>query len=40
MALRGSMRDSAAQYLRSGEPIRATIGGQAASAMWLGWVGR
>jgi hypothetical protein len=40
MALRGSMRDFAAQYLRSGEPIRATIGGRAASAMWLGWAGR
>jgi hypothetical protein len=40
MALRGSMRDSAAQYLRPGEPIRATIGGQSASATSLGWAGR
>jgi hypothetical protein len=40
MALRGSMRDSAAQYLRPGEPIRTTIGGQAASAIWQGWADR
>jgi hypothetical protein len=40
MALRGSMRDSATQYLRPGQPIRAAIGGQAASAIWLGWAGR
>jgi hypothetical protein len=40
MALRGSMRDSATQYLRPGQPIRAAIGGQAASAMWPGWAGR
>ena len=34
MALRGSMRDSAAQYLRPGEPIQAVIGAQTAS-QWL-----
>ena len=34
MALRDSMRDSAAQYLRPGEPIQAVIGAQTASA-WL-----
>ena len=31
MALRDSMRDSAAQYLRPGEPIQAVIGAQTAS---------
>jgi hypothetical protein len=40
MALRGSMRDSATQYLRPAQPIRAAIGGQAANAMWPGWAGR
>ena len=34
MALRDSMRESAAQYLRPGEPIQAVIGAQTASA-WL-----
>src|ERR1700731_690142 len=34
MALRYSMRDSAAQYLRPGEPIQAVIGAQTAS-QWL-----
>ena len=34
MALRDSMRDSAAQYLRPGEPIQAVIGAQTAS-QWL-----
>ena len=33
MALRDSMRDSAAQYLRPGEPIQAVIGAQTASPM-------
>lgn len=32
MALRDSMRDSAAQYLQPGEPIQAVIGAQTASA--------
>jgi len=31
VALRDSMRDSAAQYLRPGEPIQAVIGAQTAS---------
>jgi hypothetical protein len=34
MALRDSMRDSAAAYLRPGEPVQAVIGAQTASA-WL-----
>ena len=34
MALRDSMRDSAARYLRPGEPVQAVIGAQTASA-WL-----
>ena len=34
MALRDSMRDSAAQYLRPGEPIQAVIGAQTAS-QWM-----
>jgi cytosine/adenosine deaminase-related metal-dependent hydrolase len=34
VALRDSMRDSAAQYLQPGEPIQAVIGAQTASA-WL-----
>jgi hypothetical protein len=34
VALRDSMRDSAAQYLRPGEPVQAVIGAQTASA-WL-----
>ena len=34
MALRDSMRDSAAQYLPPGEPVQAVIGAQTASA-WL-----
>ena len=34
MALRDSMRDSAAVYLRPGEPIQAVIGAQTAS-QWL-----
>jgi hypothetical protein len=36
MALRGSMRDSAAQYLRPGEPTQAVIGGQTTSAFMAG----
>ena len=34
VALRDSMRESAAQYLRPGEPIQAVIGAQTAS-QWL-----
>ncbi len=34
VALRDSMRDSAAQYVRPGEPIQAVIGAQTAS-QWL-----
>jgi hypothetical protein len=34
VALRDSMRDSAAQYLPPGEPVQAVIGAQTASA-WL-----
>jgi hypothetical protein len=34
MALRDSMRDSAAQYLQPGEPIQVVIGAQTAS-QWL-----
>ena len=33
MALRDSMRDSAAQYLQPGEPIQAVIGAQTASPL-------
>ena len=39
MALRDSMRDSAAQYLRPGEPIQAVIGAQTASAWLAGLTG-
>ena len=38
MALRDSMRESAAQYLRPGEPIQAVIGAQTAS-QWLAALG-
>ena len=38
MALRVSMRESAAQYLRPGEPIQAVIGAQTAS-QWLAALG-
>lgn len=38
MALRGSMRDSAAWYLRAAEPTQAVIGGQTAST--CGGLGR
>jgi hypothetical protein len=34
VALRDSMRESAAQYLRPGEPIQSVIGAQTASK-WL-----
>jgi hypothetical protein len=34
VALRDSMRDSAAQYLRPGEPIQAVIGAQT-NSQWL-----
>jgi hypothetical protein len=34
VALRNSMRESAAQYLRPGEPIQAVIGAQT-SSQWL-----
>jgi hypothetical protein len=34
VALRDSMRDSATQYLRPGEPVQAVIGAQTAS-QWL-----
>ncbi len=34
MALRDSMRESATQYLRPGEPVQAVIGAQTAS-QWL-----
>ena len=34
MALRDSMRDSATQYLRPGEPVQAVIGAQT-SSQWL-----
>ena len=34
MALRDTMRDSAAQYLRPGEPVQAVVGAQTAS-QWL-----
>ena len=39
MALRDSMRDSAAQYLRPGEPVQAVIGAQTASAWLAGLTG-
>ena len=39
MALRDSMRDSAAQYLRPGEPVQAVIGAQTASALLAGLTG-
>ena len=38
MVLRDSMRESAAQYLRPGEPIQAVIGAQTAS-QWLAALG-
>ncbi len=38
MALRDSMRESAAQYLRPGEPIQAVIGAQTAS-QWVAALG-
>ena len=38
MALRDSMRESAAEYLRPGEPIQAVIGAQTAS-QWLAALG-
>ena len=34
MALRDSMRDSATQYLRPGEPVQAVIGAQT-SSQWM-----
>jgi hypothetical protein len=34
VALRDTMRDSAAQYLRPGEPVQAVVGAQTAS-QWL-----
>ena len=39
MALRDSMRNSAAQYLQPGEPIQAVIGAQTASAYLAGLTG-
>jgi hypothetical protein len=39
VALRDSMRDSAAQYLRPGEPIQAVIGAQTASPLLAGLTG-
>lgn len=39
MALRDSMRSSAAQYLQPGEPIQAVIGAQTASAYLAGLTG-
>ena len=39
MALRDSMRDSAAQYLRPGESIQAVIGAQTASPLLAGLTG-
>ena len=39
MALRDSMRDSAAQYMRPGEPIQAVIGAQTASPLLAGLTG-
>jgi hypothetical protein len=39
VALRDSMRESAAQYLRPGEPIQAVIGAQTANAWLAGLTG-
>ncbi len=39
MSLRDSMRDSAAQYLRPGEPIQAVMGAQTASPLLAGLTG-
>jgi len=39
VALRDSMRNSAAQYLQPGEPIQAVIGAQTASAYLAGLTG-
>jgi len=39
MALRDSMRESAAQYLRPGEPIQEVIGAQTASQYLAGLTG-
>jgi hypothetical protein len=39
VALRDSMRDSAAQYPRPGEPVQAVIGAQTASAWLAGLTG-
>jgi len=39
VALRDSMRDSAAQYLRPGEPLQAVIGAQTASPLLAGLTG-
>jgi hypothetical protein len=39
VALRDSMRDSAAQYMRPGEPIQAVIGAQTASPLLAGLTG-
>jgi hypothetical protein len=39
MALRDSMRDSAAQYLQPGEPIQAVLGAQTASPLLAGLTG-
>ena len=39
MALRDSMRDSAAQYLHPGEPVQAVIGAQTASPLLAGLTG-
>jgi hypothetical protein len=39
VALRDSMRDSAAQYLRPGESIQAVIGAQTASPLLAGLTG-
>jgi hypothetical protein len=39
VALRDSMRDSATQYMRPGEPIQAVIGAQTASPLLAGLTG-
>jgi hypothetical protein len=39
VALRDSMRDSAAQYLQPGEPLQAVIGAQTASPLLAGLTG-
>ena len=39
MALRDAMRESAAQYLRPGEPIQAVFGAQTASPLLAGLTG-